>query len=75
MSEKLKTLSKKCWDEGHGIYEDMIIYENCEERVFFCRDCKKVWICVENGKEFLVKEELPITVSNKTIGEKLTWLP
>jgi len=69
----MKELSKECWDKGHEVYEDMLVYEWCKERVFFCKDCKKVWVCIEDGDKFLVKNEFPITISNKELSQYLTW--
>lgn len=70
----MEVLSKECWEKGHEVYEDMIIYENCKERVFFCKDCRKIFICVEDGEQILVKETLPIETSNKEIASRLNWL-
>ena len=62
------------WDKKHDIVEDMFVNENCEERLFICRTCRKIYICLDNGKEIKVKEELPITLTNKETAGKLTWL-
>ena len=73
--ERMNMELKKHWDEKHDIVEDMFVFMNCEERLFICRTCKKIYICSDNGEEIKVKEELPITLTNKETAEKLTWLP
>ena len=66
-------LSKDCWNNKHDVYEDMIINENCEERVFFCKTCKKIFVCIEENNKIFVKIELPISTTNKEVSKYLTW--
>ena len=70
----MEKLPHDCWTQKHKVYEDMLICEHCEERVFFCHDCKKLWLCVEKDNEIFVKEELPISISTKDLAKKLHWM-
>ena len=71
---------RECIEKGHDVAEDMIVYEFCKERLFYCNTCKKIYICEEirdpeTNKVFLkVKKVLPYGVSNEVIAKNLTWL-
>ena len=64
---------KKHWDDKHDVVEDMLVYENCKERLFACRTCGKIIIVSDDSKDLKVIEELPIETSNKEVSKHLTW--
>jgi len=75
-SQEIKSMRtlRDCYDEGHEVVEDTLVETYCVERLFYCRDCKVSFVCVEEQGQVTTRTVLPGMIANEEISKYLTWL-
>ena len=65
---------KECIGSGHEVVEDMLVWELCKERLFCCRTCKLLYICIEKDGQVIPRLQLKAEgLTNKDLAKLLTF--